>query len=44
MMHAVFNSIVPDYEGIRVFEANKQIIRDMRNNTGALAGVEEAAE
>ncbi|MFC2351553.1 MAG: class I tRNA ligase family protein, partial [Scardovia wiggsiae] len=36
-----FNSIVPDYEGIRVFEANKQIIRDMRNNTGALAGVEE---
>ncbi|WP_313673084.1 isoleucine--tRNA ligase [Mycolicibacterium sp.] len=33
-----FDSTVPDYQGLQVFDANPQIIRDLKNGTGA-AGV-----
>ncbi|QPR40319.1 isoleucine--tRNA ligase [Brevibacterium casei] len=34
----LFDSTVPDYEGQQVFDANRQIIRDLRDHTGPLAG------
>ena len=37
----VFTSLVPDYEGLYVFDANKPILRDLRNSTGPLAAVPE---
>jgi isoleucyl-tRNA synthetase len=33
-----FDSTVPDYEGQQVFDANKAIIKDLRNHTGPMAG------
>ena len=33
-----FDSTVPDYSGQQVFEANKAIIKDLRNHTGPLDG------
>lgn len=36
-----FDATVPDYTGLHVFEANPQIIRDLKNGTGA-AGVNGA--
>lgn len=39
---AVFTSEVPDYEGLQVFEANKPIIRDLRDGTGPIAQRPEA--
>ncbi len=32
-----FDTTVPDYAGLHVFEANAQIIRDLKNGTGAAA-------
>ncbi|MFA5710034.1 isoleucine--tRNA ligase [Mycolicibacterium sp.] len=32
-----FDATVPDYEGLQVFEANPQIIRDLKNGTGSAA-------
>ena len=32
-----FDSSVPDYQGLQVFEANPQIIRDLKNGTGSAA-------
>ena len=32
-----FDSTVPDYQGQHVFDANPQIIRDLKNGTGAVA-------
>jgi len=32
-----FDASVPDYQGVQVFEANPQIIRDLKNGTGAAA-------
>lgn len=34
-----FTSLVPDYEGLSVFEANKPIIKDLRNGTGPLKNI-----
>ncbi|BAR07103.1 isoleucyl-tRNA synthetase [Scardovia inopinata] len=36
-----FTSLVPDYQGTRVFEANTPIVRDLRHHTGALADIPE---
>ncbi|MEZ7898695.1 MAG: isoleucine--tRNA ligase [Flaviflexus sp.] len=33
-----FTSVVPDYEGMQVFDANMPIIRDLRDLTGPLEG------
>ncbi|WP_054952066.1 isoleucine--tRNA ligase [Flaviflexus massiliensis] len=33
-----FTSVVPDYEGMQVFDANMPIIRDLRDGTGPLDG------
>ena len=38
---ARFTGLVPDYEGLQVFEANKPIIKDLRNGAGPLAVVPE---
>ncbi|BBZ04649.1 isoleucine--tRNA ligase [Mycolicibacterium chitae] len=32
-----FDATVPDYQGLQVFEANPQIIRDLKNGTGSAA-------
>ncbi len=32
-----FDASVPDYQGLQVFDANSQIIRDLKNTTGAAA-------
>ena len=32
-----FDASVPDYQGLQVFDANPQIIRDLKNGTGAAA-------
>lgn len=37
-----FTSQVPDYEGTQVFEANRQIIRDLRDGSGPMARRPEA--
>lgn len=34
-----FTALVPDYEGLQVFEANKPIIKDLRNSSGPLAEI-----
>ncbi|WP_099332791.1 isoleucine--tRNA ligase [Actinomyces minihominis] len=36
-----FTSEVPDYEGVQVFDANRRILADLRDQTGPLARVEE---
>ncbi|TNC22658.1 isoleucine--tRNA ligase [Amycolatopsis alkalitolerans] len=33
-----FDATVPDYQGLQVFEANRHLIRDLRNGTGPAAG------
>ncbi|GAA2002897.1 isoleucine--tRNA ligase [Brevibacterium samyangense] len=33
-----FDALVPDYRGLNVFDANKQIIKDLRNHTGPVEG------
>ncbi len=32
-----FDASVPDYQGLQVFDANPQIIRDLKNGTGSVA-------
>lgn len=36
-----FTSLVPDYEGQQAFEANKQIIKDLRAGAGPIARIDE---
>ncbi|WP_435299787.1 isoleucine--tRNA ligase [Timonella sp. A28] len=36
-----FNSLVPDYHGQQVFDANPNVIRDLKDGTGPLARVTE---
>ncbi|NYI25453.1 isoleucine--tRNA ligase [Aeriscardovia aeriphila] len=36
-----FTSLVPDYQGSQVFDANTPILRDLRHNTGIVASVPE---
>lgn len=39
---AKFTAEVPEYEGVQVFDANRLIVSDLREGTGALANVEPA--
>lgn len=38
---AVFTSLVPDYQGTQVFEANRLILSDLRESEGPLARIDE---
>ncbi|MEU4522547.1 isoleucine--tRNA ligase [Amycolatopsis sp. NPDC024027] len=35
--HGKFDATVPDYEGLQVFDANPNIVRDLKNGTGSAA-------
>lgn len=36
-----FTSLIPEYQGTMVFDANSRIVRDLRNQTGVMASVPE---